>query len=345
LKFSDYYNITNDELTTAIYKMQEYLVYLAKPDGTIPLVGDSVGDYVLGYPDDQIINEYLLYSSSDGTKGVKIGQDSAVYEDAGIAIFKNDWEESPPLYFALFDRFHMVTKHKQCDDLSFVLTVQDTDYFVDSGKFNYDEKDPYRIFVRSIFAHNSIAVDGESYDINDKDNVGKTAIEQFEITADYSYVKASHTLYDDVEITRTVIFFNDGSVYFHDEIKADEEHEYTQIFNIGSDVNVDYSDTSNIFMSSKIDNTSLTLKQLNGFSEFDYYHGSTDPIMGWQSTVFNEISPISSISYHQEGKDVSFHTVINIGSNIIEVDNFQEDGKEVYVFKFDDNSTERIELE
>ncbi len=343
-KFNDYYNITNDELTTAIYKMQEYLVHLAKPDGTIPLVGDSVGDYVLGYPDDQIINEYLLYSSSDGTKGVKIGQDSVVYEDAGIAIFKNDWEESPPLYFALFDRFHMVTKHKQCDDLSFVLTVQDTDYFVDSGKYNYDEKDPYRVFVRSVFAHNSIVVDDESYDINDKENVGKTDIEQFEINSDYSYVKASHTLYDGVKITRTVIFFNDGAAYFHDEIKTDEEHEYTQIFNIGEDVNVDYSDTTNVFLSSKIDNTSLTLKQLNDFSEFDYYHGSTNPIMGWQSTVFNEISPISSISYHQEGKDVSFHTVINIESNIIEVDNFQDGDTDVYVFEFDDNRTERIEI-
>ena len=343
-KFNNHYNIGNEELANTIYKMQEYLVHIAKPNGTIPLVGDSVGDYVLGFSDDQITNEYLLYLSSDGNLGEKIAQDSIVYEDAGIAIFKNNWEDSSSLYFALFNRFHMVTKHKQCDDLTFVLTLQDTDYFVDSGKYNYDEKDPYRIFMRSIFAHNSIAVDGESYDIQDKSNIGKTAIEQYEIASDYSYVKASHTLYEGVKITRTVIFFNDGAVYFHDEIESDEQHEYTQTFNIGEDVNIDYSDTTNVFLSSLIDNTSLTLKQLNEISEFESYYGSDDPIMGWQSTVFNEVSPITSLNYYLEGKDVAFQTVINIGLNIIEVDNFQEDGKEVYVFKFDDNSTERIEL-
>ena len=343
-KFNNHYNIGNEELANTIYKMQEYLVHIAKPNGTIPLVGDSVGDYVLGFSDDQITNEYLLYLSSDGNLGEKIAQDSVVYEDAGIAIFKNNWEDSSSLYFALFNRFHMVTKHKQCDDLTFVLTLQDTDYFVDSGKYNYDEKDPYRIFMRSIFAHNSIAVDGESYDIQDKSNIGKTAIEQYEIASDYSYVKASHTLYEGVKITRTVIFFNDGAVYFHDEIESDEQHEYTQTFNIGEDVNIDYSDTTNVFLSSLIDNTSLTLKQLNEISEFESYYGSDDPIMGWQSTVFNEVSPITSLNYYLEGKDVAFQTVINIGLNIIEVDNFQEDGKEVYVFKFDDNSTERIEL-
>ena len=73
--------------------------------------------------------------------------------------------------------------------------------------------------MRSVFAHNSIAVDGESYDIQDKNNIGKTAIEQYEIASDYSYVKASHTLYEGVKITRTVIFFNDGAVYFHDDEK------------------------------------------------------------------------------------------------------------------------------
>jgi hypothetical protein len=343
-RFTSHYSIGYDELDSTIYKMQGYLVYLAKPDGTIPLIGDSIADHVLGISEDQIMNEHLLYLVSDGNQGEKTVQDSVIYEDAGVAIFKNDWEDEIPIYFALFNRFHMVTKHKQSDDLSFVLTFQDTDYFVDSGKYNYDEDDPYRIFVRGVFAHNSIAVDGESYDIQDSSNVGKTVIEQYEIASNYSYVRASHTMYDGVKITRTAIFFNDGAVYFHDQIESNDYHTYTQIFNVGQDVNVDDVEPSNVILSSMVDNTSLTLTQLNQISVFQSYTGSNDPVRGWQSTTFNEVSPITTLNYIQEGDDVTFETTINIVLEIVGVDAFQDGDTDVYIFEFDDNRTERIEI-
>ena len=92
-KFTNYYNISYEGLDSTIYKMQDYLVRLAKPDGTIPLVGDSTANNVLSIPESQIINEHLLYLVSDGTQGREINQDSCVYEDAGVAVFKNDWDE------------------------------------------------------------------------------------------------------------------------------------------------------------------------------------------------------------------------------------------------------------
>ena len=343
-QFTNHYNIYVENLDSTIYKMQEYLVHLSKFDGTIPLEGDSTANNVLRITESEIINEHLLYLVTDGSQGERIDWDSAVYEDAGVAIFKNDWDDSPPIYFALFNRFHMVTKHKQADDLSFVLTYQDTDYFVDSGKYNYDESDPYRILVRSVFAHNSIAVDGESYDIEDSNNIGKTVIDYFEITSNYCSVKASHTMYDGVKISRTVIFFNDGAVYFHDQIESDNHHTYTQIFNIGQDVIIDDTDQNNVLLSSMIDNSSLTLTQLNPISEFESYNGSDDPVRGWQSTTFNEVTPITTMNYFLEGNDVAFETAINLGLEIVNVENFQDGGEDVYVFTFNDNTTERIEI-
>jgi hypothetical protein len=298
----------------------------------------------MGNDESQIINEHLLYMISDGDRGEKNEQDSSVYVDAGVALFKNDWDVSPAIYFALFNRFHMVNKHKQCDDLSFVLTYQDTDYFVDSGKYNYDERDPYRILMRSVFAHNTIAVGDESYDIEDSNNIGTTAIEHYGITSEYSYVKASHSMYDGVKISRTVIFFDEGAVYFHDQIESDENHKYTQIFNIGQDVIIDDSNQNNVILSSMIDNSSLTLTQLNPISEFESYSGSNDPVRGWQSTTFNEVTPITTLNFLLEGNNVAFETVINIGLEIVDVENFQDSGTNVYVITFDDNRTERIEI-
>ncbi|MBT3772621.1 MAG: hypothetical protein HOE92_05670 [Euryarchaeota archaeon] len=343
-KFANHYGISIEELDSTIYKMQEYLVHLSKADGTTPLIGDSTATNLLGMNESQIINEHLLYVVSDGDLGVKNEQDSSVYVDAGVALFKNDWDVSPAIYFALFNRFHMVTKHKQCDDLSFVLTYQDTDYFVDSGKYNYDERDPYRILMRSVFAHNTIAVGDESYDIEDSNNIGTTAIEHYGITSEYSYVKASHSMYDGVKISRTVIFFNEGAVYFHDQIESDENHKYTQIFNIGQDVIINDSNQNNVILSSMIDNSSLTLTQLNSISEFESYNGSNDPVRGWQSTTFNEVTPITTLNFLLEGNNVAFETVINLGLEIADVDNFQDSGTNVYVITFDDNRTERIEI-
>jgi hypothetical protein len=342
-KFNHHYNIINVELDSTIYQMQEYLVHIAKPDGTIPLVGDSVGNYVLGISESDITNEHLLYLVSNGNKGEEIVENSIVYQDAGVAIFKNDWEIASPIYFALFNGFHS-SVHKQSDDLSFVLTYQQTDFFVDSGKYNFAEDDPYRIFIRSVFAHNSISVDDKSYNVKNPDNVGKSVIENYLITSNYSYVKASHTLYKGVKVTRSVILFNDGAIYFHDKIESNNHHEYTQTFNIGKDVSVDYSDVNNVFLSSTIDNTSLVLRQLNEISEFNVYHGSNDPMRGWQSTTFNEVSPITTLNYQLEGENVNFETIINIELNITDVNISQDGNTDIYIFEFDDNRIERIEI-
>ena len=342
-EFNLYYDIDNDELDATIYKMQEYLVHIAKPDGTIPVVGDSAPYHVLGIQESEITNENLLYLVSNGNEGEEIAQNSAVYQDAGVAIFKNNWEIESPIYFALFNAFHS-DAHKQSDDLSFVLTYQDTDYFVDSGKYNDDMKDPYRVFMRSVFAHNSISVDDRTYSPSYPEYFGKSVIENFVIASDYCYVKASHTLYRGVTITRNVIFFNDGAVYIHDQIQSNDSHTYTQIFNLGQNVDVDDVNPNNVILSSTVDNSSLTLVQLNQISEFESFRGSDNPIRGWQSLVFNELEPITTLNYIQHGEDVTFQTAINLGVQIVDVEVFNDGEVEIYVFEFSDNRTERVEI-
>jgi len=109
-------------------------------------------------------------------------------------------------------------------------------------------------------------------------------------------------------------------------------------------VAVDYSDLNNVLLSSTIDNTSLVLRQLNEISELNVYHGSNDPMRGWQSTTFNEVSPITTLNYQLSGESVSFETIINIGLNITDVDSSQDGDTDIYIFEFDNNRIERIEI-
>jgi len=344
--FNNNYNISFDKLDLTIYKMQEYLVNIVKPDGTTPLVGDSVPHNLLEIAENEITNEHLLYLVSNGNLGEKIDENSIVYQEAGVALFKNNWDINTPIYFGLFNAFHSLV-HKQSDDLSFILTYNQTDYFVDSGKYAADsafhEENIFRTYVKSVFAHNSISVDDSSYSIYERDNIGKSIIEKHFISSNYSYVKVSHTLFDGVKITRTAIFFNAGAVYFHDNIESNDNHKYSQIFNLGKDVNVLGDDWNELLLSSKKDETNMTIRQLSIISDFNQYNGSLNPTRGWQSTELNNISPITSLFYHQEGTDITFNTVINIETNIDGVEIITND-KTRYLFKFDNGDTEIIEI-
>lgn len=313
--FNEHYHNKNDKLSSLVYKMQEFLIHIAKPDGTVPSVGDSFSDNVMRHPKESVTNEHLLFEITNGLEGVEIENKSIVYSDAGIAVFKNDWDNEKPIYFSLFNAYHSFV-HKQSDDLSFVLTYGDTDFFVDGGKYNFVESDPYRIFIRSVFAHNTISVDNQTYDFREESFIGDPVIDNFHIGSDYSFVKASHSIFDGVDITRTIIFFSQGAIYIHDSITSNDLHSYSQIFNIGQDVVLDVNNSRNILLTSSIDESQINLKQLNNIDGFMSYYGSLEPMRGWKSTTFNQIEPISSLSYYLDGSDVEFSTTISIDLDI-----------------------------
>ena len=270
-----------------------------------------------------------MYEITNGQKGIKIENQSIVYLDAGIAIFKNDWDNHTPLYFALFNAFHSKV-HKQSDDLSFVLSYGQTDYIVDAGKYNYDESDPYRAFIRSVFAHNTISVDNQTYNFRNDDYFDNPIIESYSIEENYSVVRASHTIFDGVKITRTAIVLNQGAVFLHDVMESTESHSYSQIFNFGPDVSLDNDELGNLQLNSSIDDTSLSIQQLTTVDGHAIYNGSTDPIRGWQSTALNEVNPITSISYYLDGDYAAFSTTFNMDLEIVNVDISDN----VYLFTF-----------
>ena len=317
--FNVHYGIENKEISNLVDDMQEFLLHIAKQDGTVPMVGDSFDDRVMGISQSIVTNDYLLYEVSDGELGVRVPYNDIVYEDAGIAIFKNDWENSTPIYFALFNAFHSIV-HKQSDDLSFVVSYGQTDYFVDSGKYNFVESDPFRKYIRSVFSHNTISVDNQTYNFRDYDFIGNPVIEKYGIGEDYSYVKASHTIFSGVKITRTICFLESGAILIHDYIESEELHSYSQIFNIGPDASFQLTPTGDINLVSNVDDTNATLKQFSEFDTYEIFNGSLDPVRGWQSTTFNVVSPIDSIHYYKTASSTSFTTGIGLEFEIIDFD-------------------------
>lgn len=313
-EFLNYYNRKNDLLERLIYKMEEHLAYIVKVDGTIPMTGDSEPNRIDGLSKKEIINEKLLYVITKEEKGRK-PESSMVYHDAGIAIVRNHWRfNDRQIYLRFLTAFHSLT-HKHADDLSFLLSIGQTDFFTDSGKYNYKEKDPYRKYFRSTMAHNTITINKESYPIK-KELVGKSRLTHFVDTADYVYIEGEHELYEDTLVRRTLFYIRESeTILILDKLKSEIEQTYSQIFNMSENVHVIPLGHKRCLFESKLNGKMIELRQINPVEEFKHYKGNTKPILGWISTKFNEKMPIDQIQYTNKAKELEFRTIINTDLN------------------------------
>lgn len=312
-EFLIYHDKEIPELSQTIYDMEEYLAYIVKPSGVIPMTGDSGPDRITFLKQDKIKNPKLLYVRMNGKKGEK-PLNEIVYKEDGIGIFRDSWQNKNPLFLKFTAAFHSLA-HKHADDLSFILTIGNTDFFVDSGKYNYKEQDAFRKYFRSSLAHNSITVNRKTYELQSNQS-GKSKILCYGIYEDFSYLIAQHELYPGVKIERTLIYFKkSSSVLLHDQIKSSQLRTYSQIYNIGKDVIVEPITKKKIKLTSAIDNKSIELIQVNHVTEFKNFYGETAPIAGWQSSAFNDKYPIHQLQFSNKGKEMEYKTIINLNPN------------------------------
>lgn len=296
-------------LTQTVMKMENYLASIYKPNGTLPMTGDSGTTPVSALRDYNFLTPEMRYVFSNGRQGVLPKQD-VVYKDEGVAVFRNSLLNGQQLYFMFTAAMHSHI-HKHADDLSFVLTIDQTDVFIDSGKYNYQESDRIRHYFKSPLAHNCVTVDHQSYAINSR-NIGKAKIIHSFINSDYKLVTGVHTLYPDVEIRRTMILVGvTNSILIHDELKSDSEHTYTQTFNLGKEMNVVQHSKHKIRFENTNGSVQVELIQLQPVSNYHVYYGSEEPLAGWISTKFNRKEPIYQIRFEKRGTVVEFLTIIN----------------------------------
>lgn len=308
--FIKQFGMEKAELNNTIKKMEDYVAYLIQPDGTLPILGDSVRDKINSSKLDTVTSDKLKYVVSKGKQGIKPIND-AFYPDGGIAIFRKMWNEETPFYFLFTSAYHS-NVHKHADDLSFLLTYGNTDFFVDSGRYNYNETDSYRKYFRSTMAHNTITVDNKSYPLTKK-QVNKSRIDHFKTASTYSYVIGSHNLYEGVSIQRTAIYLkNINSILIHDVIVSKGTHTYSEVFNIGKNVQVKSTDQKTFFLNSKMKDQLIEFKHLTKANTVKQYNGLKEPIAGWQSLKVNEKLPITQLQFTtSKMQDMEYNFVIN----------------------------------
>lgn len=181
----------NKDEKDLIEKMYDYLLYLIKPNGKFPLIGDSdngrvlILNYYNGNPFSQLINlgtilfrrddlKFIvekLYPSALLLTGIK-GWETfnslhsqepekkcKYFKNSGYITIRSNWDVDSNYLFYDFAKFgHNNAGHTHSSATNFVISFQGKDIIVDSGTYTYNKSYKERNYFRSSKAHNLLTI-------------------------------------------------------------------------------------------------------------------------------------------------------------------------------------------
>lgn len=154
------FSIPSDiSLSDLFQKAIKFARFIKRPDGLIPIIGDSELKPAFLSPLFKSEQGYEEFASDSNLRAIE----SHIFEQSGYYTYRHKLTEDRK------DDLHFVVKcgylsnyHRQDDDGSFVLTAYGEDWFVDGGLYKHKNDDPIREYLRSVNAHNTILVRGEN---------------------------------------------------------------------------------------------------------------------------------------------------------------------------------------
>jgi len=223
----------------------------------------------------------------------KIVQNSSFYTQDGHFIFKKQ-EKDNEIYLH-FDAaplgYLSIAAHGHADALSFILHVNGTPVFIDSGTYSYHVAKEWRKYFVSTLAHNTICTDGQ----NQANHAGDTMwlnhyqckVLDVSQNEELESVKATHNGYKGVSHIREIVFDKKRNCFtIIDEIKVSDnkEHKIILPFHLHPEISITLQ-TEQIYTlihQSGIKATLETDKKLSN----TIVCGNESPILGWYSSSF-----------------------------------------------------------
>lgn len=200
----------NSKFSRIAPKALEYLTYILRPDGKLPIIGDTelkptTDGYVKYFADisPKIYNSFL-YSFSQGKQGTKPLDRVKVYSQSGYAIYRDAWHDA----IDFKNTVHMIFKtgclsryHHQQDENNLVLYAYAEDWLIDSGLYKYMNKDPIRQYMRRRQAHNVPILSNCNYSSDFNHRMNSWRLSYF-LKDDLINIKGVNTVLQNIEHCR-----------------------------------------------------------------------------------------------------------------------------------------------
>ncbi len=325
-------------LSSRIERFEEVLAWMVLPSGRMANLGDT--DYLpLRQADFKLIRSPLLdYVLSGGESGQPASQRVGVFPESGLAVLRSGWPGPESFeqasYLAQQAAFHSRT-HKHADDLSFVWYDRGTEILIDAGRYGFQGRtetgsdlrnrgfwysDPKRIYVESTHSHNTVEIDGMSYDRRKSPPYG-SAIEGWGETSDgLMFVETLAPQFETMHHSRLLVL-NPGSwLLVYDRVwdEASEEHDYRQWFQFAPDLTVE-SKTGGLHVTGESLDRALTVVSLiPGPVPSVPVAGQEEPeLLGWWSERGGVFEPTTSVNFSLRQSDAAvFATLFSFSDGV-----------------------------
>ena len=271
-----------------ISEVRENTKYLFHPNGVATLFGDS--NYVK--------QQHNIVTGSH------------IFNEAGYAILAGRENSANNSYLAIRTGFPS-NAHRHADDFSFEWSEKGQIIFQDSGRYSYDYDDPFRVFVSSTKAHNTVTVNDTNFPWwgeFSKSDFYSGAIQSFHSIQDRSeLILMKEFPVPDVKFTRKVNLLHGESLNVVDLLSSKQENTYEQWFHLAS--GFDYLGKLDngrlVFSNSKVRIEVITPKG----TESIVVKGQKDPyIQGWVSFSEKKLLPRWSFGFKVKAKSFRFNT-------------------------------------
>lgn len=316
-----------------VEKMLDFDRHITKPDGTIPLFGDSAlaelqarfsgrggGTVLLGRIrlDEADLDEEMawLLGRRDLEHAVPIARDgklaSRAFPEGGYFVMRGG--AGPQGLYLAFDcgpfGYKPVPIHGHADALSFALFAYGSSLITDCGVYSYHMGDDWRDYFRGTRAHNTIVVDGRDQSALLKAGrvyrMAQATLHRWESNEHYDLVDGSHDGYsrlaEPVLHRRKIFFFKPEYWIVVDLLTGQGQHRLEQPFHLMPWAMPEVDQATKAARVKCDGRQVLTIVPLDASLEAEIITGATDPIQGWVSFFSGEKIAAPVLQY---GKNAS----------------------------------------
>lgn len=251
-----------------IEKMFNYLFWLARPDGSAPMVGDSddgravvLGDEPPGdlrpaistgavmfgrgdfkYSASKLSEEAIWLTGLEAAEkwvnlpGKKTGNGFQCFPDGGYYIVRSGWD--PQDNYILYKNGPHSPYHAHADQLHVEFYSFGKDLLMDPGTFVYNGSPRWRDYFRGTSAHNTVMVDGQHQSVPNRSfrwvNPARPLKVEYYAGQMFNWVRGGHTGYcrlkDPVTHRRGILDIMSEYAVILDDFSSRERHGYEFLF-------------------------------------------------------------------------------------------------------------------